>query len=59
MKCKHKFNILDTICTKKEERNFNYFVRVDIFYCEKCLEQKTIKKQEQFALYQSIPDWFK
>ncbi|QDV86948.1 beta-glucosidase [Planctomycetes bacterium TBK1r] len=54
--CEHRFVHLDT--KKKDCYGGGYqthFVRVDRFFCEKCLEEKVIKKDEYSR---DTPEWF-
>ncbi len=53
--CEHKFVYLDT----KKSNEYNgfvfHYIRIDTFYCEKCLEYKD-KKQETHS--RERPDWW-
>ena len=53
--CEHKYIHLRT-ADKIEHGNFNdCYIRTDIFFCEKCLEQKEIVKREWNRGY---PQWW-
>jgi len=55
MTCEHKWVHLDT---KKKTDYGGYqtrFVRIDQFFCEKCLETKE-KRQDEYS--RDTPDWF-
>lgn len=54
--CDHKFTFLRT--AKKVDGSGSYhshFVRIDTFFCEKCLEQKTVRKEEYSR---ETPEWY-
>jgi hypothetical protein len=58
--CNHRFAHLETkktddIVADEHSNCYIHFKRIDIFYCEKCLEYK-IKVLEDVAKEQ--PDWF-
>jgi hypothetical protein len=55
--CDHKFVHLDT--TRWTDMSGTYaigFFKVDRFFCEKCLEQKEVKKE---AWQRDTPDWYR
>lgn len=60
MNCEHKFVHLDTIKRKIDEYPSygNTYIRIDTFYCEKCLETKEVKKEKYVGYRGSIPDWY-
>jgi hypothetical protein len=44
--CDHKFSHLETKKNHSYDGMFNTrFTRIDIFFCDKCLEQKIVKKK--------------
>jgi hypothetical protein len=53
--CEHKFVHLETIKKDKYDRDCVSYLRIDRFYCEKCLEQKEIRKEE---LRRERPEWY-
>ena len=53
--CDHKFVHLETIRKDKYDRDCTDYLRIDRFYCEKCLEQKEIRKEE---LRRERPEWY-
>lgn len=54
-KCTHKFVHIDTVY-KKEYVSFGYtYIRIDRFFCEKCLEEQIKKKEESQRMR---PDWY-
>jgi hypothetical protein len=55
--CEHKFVYLDT--SKWEDYSGSYntkFVRVDRFFCERCLKEQENKREEYSR---ETPDWYK
>lgn len=55
--CTHKFVFLRTAKWTDDAGGYNTrFIRVDTFFCEKCLEQKEVRK-EDFA--RDTPDWYR
>lgn len=58
MDCEHKFVLLDTVKRKVSETYGNSYKRIDIFFCEKCLETKEVKKEEYIGYRENIPDWY-
>jgi hypothetical protein len=55
--CDHKFVHLDTI-KKHDTSGYNtQFIRIDRFFCEKCLEQKEVRKSE-YAYSRETPEWY-
>ena len=53
----HKLVILDTKKFRESAGYQDRFVRVDRFYCEKCGEIIT-KRKEGYARYQNELDWY-
>lgn len=62
--CEHKYIHLETKKTSAERPSFGYsaavdWERIDIFYCEKCLEKKTIKQVGFWLDFQDKPpEWW-
>ena len=57
--CKHKWIFMESIC-KKTAFGFGIeYTRTDLFFCEKCLEQKQVKKEASQKYGESAPDWYK
>ena len=59
--CNHNFKFLETIKHKYAEDYYygcwHYkFLRIDKYYCTKCLEQKEIKKSSCDC--SSVPEWY-
>jgi len=54
--CEHNFKQMETIYTDKyaEDKGILY-IRIDRFYCTKCLDERT-KRREDFCKYK--PDWY-
>lgn len=55
-KCDHKWVHLSTHYRKKEDRYAARFIRMDIFFCEKCCEKKEVVKEEYAML---APVWWR
>ena len=59
--CNHRFIHLETkkideiVIDEQNNHYYTHYKRIDIFYCEKCLEYKT-KVLEKVS--QETPDWF-
>jgi hypothetical protein len=53
--CEHKFILLETIRKSYYENHCTKFVRIDRFYCEKCLEQKETRKEDWCR---ETPEWY-
>lgn len=54
--CDHKFVFLRSAKRTGNAGHYNtHFIRVDAFFCERCLECKEIRK-EDFA--RETPDWY-
>lgn len=62
MTCKHKFVHLRNDSYKRTASRYSWdFVSIDYYFCEKCLEEKQVKKEHHCndsELYK-IPDWAK
>ena len=59
--CKHKWNNLSTHYDKRREGD-GYafkFTRADVFFCEKCCEQKEIKREERSYSEYPEPIWWR
>lgn len=55
MNCKHVYKHLDTI-KRRESCGYNdLWVRIDYYFCEKCLDQQEIKKSKTSR---DKPDWY-
>ena len=57
MACEHKYIHYDTNKQKQSRIGYpqDYYKRVDLFYCEKCLDY-TEKVREEHCIYK--PDWY-
>ncbi len=55
--CEHKYIHLETRYIKTDSSHVsNTYKRIERFFCEKCCEEKVIKKEECRTY---IPEWFK
>ena len=55
--CEHRWVFMETICRSDSGGGYNIcYTRLDLFYCDKCLEQKEVKKKEYSR---EKPDWYK
>ena len=54
--CSHKFVHLDTARWTRYSDYNTKFVRVDKFFCERCLETKELRKEEYSR---DTPDWYR
>lgn len=53
--CKHKFIFIESVY-KRVYGYYNYnYIRIDRFYCEKCLEEKENRKNEYSR---ETPEWY-
>ncbi|MFV0500047.1 MAG: hypothetical protein ACK5MH_00460 [Bacteroidales bacterium] len=57
--CKHKWIFMESVCRTKKYDYYVEYIRVDLFFCEKCLEQKQVKKEAGQRYEESTPDWYK
>jgi hydrogenase maturation factor HypF (carbamoyltransferase family) len=57
-KCEHKYVHLDTIQDSTHENNAVAYRRTDLYFCEKCLEEKKVKKYDLVGYPYKSPDWF-
>lgn len=61
-KCEHKYVHQGTNCyIQPVNSTTENYVRVDMYYCEKCLEEKAIKKEHRRVMFSgsdTIPDWW-
>lgn len=58
--CEHKWIHTATNCFKEPDGSLDKYIRIDHYYCEKCLEKQT-KRQEtlrHFSSRQELPDWW-
>jgi len=59
--CEHKFVHLDNNIFVKKVNDYGAktYHKIDNFFCEKCLEEKSIKKEwsNYGGLNESAPDW--
>ena len=55
MECEHKFVHLETIRKDYYDSGCTHFLRIDRFYCEKCLEEKEVKKE---SWCRNTPEWY-
>ncbi len=62
--CEHKFVHLGTKKIPAERPSFGFspakdWERIDVFFCEKCLEKKTIKEVGSWLVYlDRPPEWW-
>ena len=55
--CEHKFVFLRTAKWLADQGGYNTgYNRVDTFFCEHCLEYKTV---EQKGYYRESPEWYR
>jgi len=53
--CEHKWVLLEVI-RKTGWGSYNTeYIRIDRFYCEKCLEQKNVEKR---GYSREVPEWY-
>lgn len=62
--CEHKYVHKETIREKvsygRSSSRSENFIQIDYYFCEKCLEEKTVKKEWCGQLhYSDCPDWVK
>lgn len=57
--CKHKWIFMESVCRTKKYDHYVEYIRVDLFFCEKCLEQKQVKKEAGQRYEEFTPDWYK
>jgi hypothetical protein len=58
--CEHKWVHLSTNC-RKEQSTHGYgceYRREDIFFCEKCLERKTVSERKYVNSGEEKPMWY-
>lgn len=55
--CRHKFVHLRTESWYDAYRYANHYYLVDLYFCEKCLEEKKVSKDEYVSIYKETPDW--
>jgi len=58
-KCKHHWIFMESICKRIPSDHYIEYTRTDLFFCEKCLEQKQIKKSSNQLYNTPKPDWYK
>lgn len=60
-KCEHKFVHLRNESFKRTASRYSWeFVSIDYFFCEKCLEEKVVRKEIRLGdheLPHKLPDW--
>ncbi len=60
--CEHKYVHQSTNCyIQPVNSTTDNYVRIDMYYCEKCLEEKAIKKEHRRVMFtgsDTIPDWW-
>ena len=55
--CEHKFVLLSTAKWTDDRGTYNtHFCRDDVFFCEKCLKQETVSKDEYSR---DTPSWYR
>jgi hypothetical protein len=58
MACRHRFVFLRNESWYEKHRYCSYYYSIDFFFCEKCLEEKTTKKESgSVGIYEQEPDW--
>lgn len=53
--CNHKWVYLSTHYSKEPGSYNSTYIRIDVFYCEKCCKQKEVRKEECSRI---IPTWW-
>lgn len=53
--CIHKYIHVETVRKHENEGYFDYYEKVDRFFCEKCLDFQNIK---QFDWLKEKPEWY-
>jgi len=53
--CKHKWVHLETIKRVESHGYQSEYIKIDRFFCEKCLEQKETRKSEYSR---ETPEWY-
>ena len=56
--CNHKWVYQETIKSKEEDYHCRTYKKVDIYFCEKCLQITEKVKSESVGRYGSTPDWY-
>ena len=56
--CDHLYLVLDSIFREKVKRNQATYLRLDIFYCQRCLDKVEKKTENSIDDKGNIPDWF-
>ena len=60
MSCKHKFVHRNNDSYYRAESRYSYkYTSIDYYYCEKCLEEKEVRKEESVQQGHEVPDWAK
>ena len=61
--CEHLYRHLETQrlkdskFTKDKQLIGTNYIRLDRFYCQKCLDIQEIRKEEYVGMYNLIPEW--
>ena len=53
--CSHKFILLDTKKYTEDAGYKTHWIRIDMFFCEKCLKKEVIKED---AYSREAPEWY-
>jgi len=63
--CEHLFRHLETKRLKESKFNNDkqmegtYYICIDRFYCQKCLDIKEVRESEYIKVFNKIPKWFR
>lgn len=57
--CKHKWIFMESVCRTKKHDYYVEYIRTDLFFCEKCLEQKQVQRNSDQTFDKPAPDWYK
>ena len=56
--CNHHY-VLKSTRKQRGDRDYNEdWVRIDIYYCDKCLDEKIVRRQASSIEYPTAPDWW-
>ena len=58
IKCDHVWRHMNTIHRRLDDRFVCTFIRIDEFFCERCLQTREVKKEKQDGRRSNPPDWF-
>jgi hypothetical protein len=56
-RCQHRYVVLRSARWTDDSGSYNtHFIRLDTFFCEHCLDQKEVRKEEYSR---DTPDWYR